>query len=84
MPAVAQELPSPPTAPTLTNEQAAQLKIFELALENAQLKAALAQAQAEAVSRDSSLYLRSLQKDRYTLTRTEQGWVYVPVKETAK
>lgn len=62
--------------PTLTESQAVQLRVLEIQTENAQLKVALAQAQLDAVVREGSAYLATLQRDGYTLSRTDRGWTY--------
>lgn len=65
-------------APSLTAEQQLRLRVMELQVENAQLRAALAQTQLDAIAREGAAYLSSLQRDGFTLTRGERGWSYVP------
>ena len=71
-------------APTLTPEQRLQLRVMELQVENAQLRAALAQAQLDQLTREASATLKGLERDGFTLSRGGREWQYVPVTKDPK
>lgn len=71
-------------APTLTSEQQLRLRVAELQIENAQLRAALAQAQVELLTRETSATLKGLERDGFALSRGEREWQYVPATKEPK
>lgn len=72
------------TAPQLTPEQQLRLRIVELQVENAQLRAALAQTQLDQLTREATATLKGLERDGFTLSRGEREWQYVPVTKEPK
>lgn len=71
-------------APQLTPEQQLRLRVMELQVENAQLRAALAQAQLDQLTRGATATLKGLERDGFTLSRGEREWQYVPVTKEPK
>lgn len=71
-------------APQLTPEQQLRLRVAELQIENAQLRATVAQMQSELLTREAATTLKGLERDGFTLSRGEREWQYVPVTKEPK